>query len=250
MRRKKKIPKRDEQFQKSLLYLPNDWLENYESLTVIGKINYALAGQWRPEIYYTQRDLLYSLIMAYTNNHKNVHNKISRRAIKEYHLTFGFVLLPACWDKLAQLLREFLAIKKWIQFKDQRNATEDNTNMQTLIDYLNFTKSNPQINSILKKYWDKKEREDSYNLANQIKHKWSQHYVGIKTKTSDRIKISRNSVSFSFGDKPVDEKVLYKDISLLEKANNSFVKCAIEVDKIINFNQFFKTENGIKTLLL
>ena len=130
MKRKKKIPKRDEQFQKSLLYLSDEWLENYESLTV-KKANYALAGQWRPEIYYNQRYLRYSLIMAYTNNHKNVHNKISRMAIKEYHLTFGFVLLPACWDKLAQLLREFLEIKKWIQFKKQPDATEDTERPQS-----------------------------------------------------------------------------------------------------------------------
>lgn len=213
---KKKIPKRDERFQDSLLFLPDEWIENYEFLVFKNKINYALAAQWRPEIYYTQRHLWFSIIMAYTNNHKNVHDKFSRMAIKAYFLTFGCILLPACWDKLAQLLREFFEIKEWSHLEKPKKATEKNTYMETLISYLNSKSCSP-IRSALEKYWKEKEKKDAYELARQIKHRLSY-----------------------FETKAVDEKVLYKDIAILKKANNSFVKCALEIDELINFKQFYK----------
>lgn len=178
--------------------------------------------------------------MAYTNNHKNIHDKFSRMAIKAYFLTFGCILLLTCWDKLAQLLREFFEIKEWSHLEKPKKATEKTTYMQILIDYLNLTKSCSPIKSVLEKYWREKERGDVYELANRIKHRWSKHYLGIKTKTSEKIKITGNEFTYTFGDKPVDEKVLYKDIVILKKANNSFVKCALEIDELINFKQFYK----------
>lgn len=234
---KKKIPKRDKKFQSTLLKLNDDWIENYENLILINEKyeKYALAGQWRPEIYYTQRHLCLSLIMAYTNNHKNVHDKLSRRAIKAYHLTFGFVLFPACWDKLAQLLREFLEIKKWINKKE---ANENNTSFIKVLEYLRKTKIYPNIQQTLNKYWEQQIRCKVYEIANEIKHRWSKHYIGIKTKISNKHENFEKSGSYIIGDKPVDEKVLYKDISLLKKANNLFVKCTKEIDKII-FDQFY-----------
>jgi len=247
---KKKIPIRDIKFQKSILSLEKSWIESYDLLFLEGKINYARAGQWRPEIYEIQRDLFYSLIMAYTNNHKNVHDKISRMFVKSYHLKFGFVLLPACWDKLAQLVREFLEIKKWSHLKKPKKATEDTTSMKTLIRYLNVTKNSSKIKQILKNYWNEENRKKAFEIANKLKHRWSQHYIGIKTKTSERLRVSENSLSYTFGDKPVDGKVLYEHISILKEANNSFVKCAMEIDKVIDYNQFYTFKNGKKTLCI
>lgn len=245
MKRKRQIPKRDIEFQKSVARLPNSWINQYELLAPQGKINYAYAGQWRIEIYHTQRWLAYSLDMAYTNKHKNVHDKYSRMAIKGYYLCFGLVLLPACEDKLAQLLREFLEIKKW-PWKKPKQADEKKTSLKKVIDYLETTKNNPEILEVLNKYWKNKYVGESRELANKIKHRWSPHYIGIKEKLSERLKIGKDEkgeikkIIIRGGEAPVKENVLYNHITTLKKANNAFVECAQEIDKIINFNQFYE----------
>ncbi len=254
--RKKKIPKRDQAFQRAVARLPHSWLIDHQLLIVAPSKHapqYALAGQWRPEIYHTQRWISYSLVMAYTNKHKNVHSKFGRMMLKGYFLCFGLALLPACGDKLGQLLREFLEIKEWLRVDKQgqirkTKAKESKTHLIEVIKYLRITNCNPQIQQALENYWNNKNREKAYKLANRLKHGWAQHYLGIKTKIAEHITRDKkgNITAVSFGTAPVSEKTLYKDISILRKANNLFVKCAEEIDKIIDFEQFYEVIDEIK----
>lgn len=231
---KNKISVRDQMFQKSILCLPHSWLEEHQ-LLVMHAPQYALSGQWRPEIYDTQRRIFYSLVMAYTNDHKNVHNKPSRIMVKEYHLTSGLILLPACGDKLAQLLREFFQISE---------LDEKSTLLGHLVGHLRGMDVASEIKSVVTKYLDAEDRKAAYEMANKIKHRWSQHYSGVKTKVSEHIVKDKkgNIVGASFGTAPVSEGILYRDISILKSANNLFVECAEGIDKIINFGQFHQTK--------
>jgi len=246
LKKKLKIPKRDEVFQKSIERLPEDWLKDYQDLLCINKINYAFAGQWRPEIFHTQRALLFSLGMAFTNNHKNVHSKDSRIWLKSLFLMFGFFLFPACLDKLAQLLREFFEIDE---------LKEKETNLHEIINKIKGKNKNGNILKILKDLLNNNYVKESRILANAFKHRWSPHYLGIKSKISDYTKIKKDkSGSIIKLEHPIGlaqipkEKELYNHINILKKANNAFVRCATEIDKIINFNQFYKTKNRIDTL--
>lgn len=256
MKKKCRIPKRDKNFQKSVEMITENWLDDHQILLNINKVKYAFGGQWRPEVYHTQRALFFALTMAFTNKHKNVHDKYSRIWIKSLFLMFGFFLFPACLDKLAQMLREFFEIKEWKAKNKSIKAEEKNTNIFKIINYLEKINKNEDILSILKKIINDKYVIKAKTLANAFKHKWSSHYLGIKTKISDYTKIEKDKngkitkmIAPIFPCKKGDIKNLYKHIGILRKANNIFVKCAAEIDKIINFDQFYKIENGVNHLL-
>jgi len=55
---------------------------------------------------------------------------------------FSYLLLTACWDKLAQLLREFFMMKNWTHITSNHKATENNTSFCTLLNYLKKTPIN------------------------------------------------------------------------------------------------------------
>ncbi|HRR96415.1 MAG TPA: hypothetical protein P5150_06765 [Candidatus Ratteibacteria bacterium] len=108
-------------------------------------------------------------------------------------------------------------------------------------------------------YWNEnkeegKRRKRIYDLANEVKHKIHPEYLGIPVKDYIKIEIKieeLNQGRFSFGSKAIKEDVLYDHIKLLKKANNSFVKCAVKIDTIIDFEQFYKkSKNGKKILYL
>ncbi len=246
MKKKHKIPKRDKNFQKSVEMITENWLDDHQILLNINKVKYAFAGQWRPEVYHTQRALFFALTMAFTNKHKNVHDKYSRIWIKSLFLMFGFFLFPACLDKLAQMLRELFEIKE---------LKEKDTDIYKIVNYLKKINKNENILYILNKLINDKYVKQAKNLANSFKHKWSPHYLGIRTKISEYTKIGRDKngkiikmIAPIFPSKKGSIKDLYKDIRVLKKANNFFVKCAIEIDKVINFDQFYKIKNCVKSL--
>ncbi|HOV22352.1 MAG TPA: hypothetical protein PLW95_06720 [bacterium] len=254
---KKKIPKRDDKFQRYIKQIDDTWGEEVYEFTILKKYK---VDFWKYQIYHTQRWLSYSIAMAYTNQHKNVHNKISRMAIKSYHLSSGLVLLPACWDKLAQLLRCFLGIKFSKENLQGRSAEEKErklTNFQKIMDYLKKgnTCIENKIYRTLLPYWNEnkeesKRRKRIYDLANEVKHKIHPEYLGIPVKDYIEIKEEElNQGRFSFGSKAIKEDVLYEHIKLLKKANNSFVKCVVKIDQIIDFEQFYKKPKNCKKIV-
>ncbi len=241
-----RIPtKRDQEFQASILKLSDSWLETHISLALKGNINYAEAGKWRPEIYYTQRDLYYALSMAYTNKHTNVHDKMSRLWLKEFHLNYATILLQACGDKLAHLLREFLDIQEFIgKNHKKRKATRKSTTLSKLIQHLSCKRTTTEIWKrifvVIWAFWNNEEVKNTRGIANSLKHRSARFYAGIKP--SDKIKLKkdknggRRSVRIDLRiELPKD---IYKDIKIVRDASNQFVLCAKHIDKIINFNQF------------
>jgi len=265
---KKKIPKRDIKFQKSIMSIDDTWtkineidLYSDDMIPQKEKERKYKVNFWKCQTYYVQRWLCYSLTMAYTNQHKNVHDKFSRLAMKSYHLYFGFALLPACWDKLAQFLRCFFEItwtkKRDVQGKEVEEDQEKDTCFQKIVNYLKNQPKNGQDSSqrektieTIDKYWGDQNRKDAYDLANRIKHRVPPEYFGIPLKTPGELREEIEQGIFNLGRNPVDERNLYNDISLLKTANNSFVKCAMEIDKVIDYNQFYTFKNGKKTLCI
>jgi len=186
-----KITKRDLKFDKKIKRLPDDWF-NYNPLSILESREHGTAEAWKFIIYRVQRDVAKSLFLAHSNQHPFVGHKVKRNSgqivfssqinPKAYYLRYCVLLIQACGDKVAQLVRHALDIKEWRIEKDNGGieASEDNTTLTTLKKHLRLNEPAPKplynaINSYLK--------NDSveiiiFRLANEIKHKWVTSYQG------------------------------------------------------------------------
>jgi len=189
----KKITKRDQEFEKKIRKLPDNWLD-YNPFLILESRGRGNAEFWKFILYRQQRDAVRSLFFAHSNQHPFVGHQIKRTSgeivissqvlLKAYYLRYCVLLMQACGDKLSQLLRNTLDIKEW-RIKGNKGiekikASEDNTTLTILVKHLRLNEKEPKplftaINSYLK--------NDSvkiivFQLANEIKHKWVTSYRG------------------------------------------------------------------------
>lgn len=189
----KKITKRDQQFGKKIKGLPENWCD-YNPFLILENRAHGLAEFWKFIICHQQRDAARSLYFANSNQHTLVEHKIKRTSgkivfssqvlMKAYYLRYCILLLQACGDKLAQLVRTTLDIKKWRIQKgkgiEEIKASEDNTTLTMLMKHLRLNEDNPKpfysiINSYLK---NDSVKVIVFQLSNEIKHKWVTAYQG------------------------------------------------------------------------
>jgi len=185
----KKMTKRDQQFGMKIKALPDNWCD-YNDLLILENRAHGLAEFWKFIICHQQRDAARSLYFANSNQHTLVGHRIKRNSgkivfssqvfMKAYYLRYCILLLQACGDKLAQLVRVALDIAQWQKATRTEPAAEENTKITILKNHLKFSEPEPKplfnaINSYLE--------NDSvkiiiFQLANDIKHKWVTAYQG------------------------------------------------------------------------
>ncbi len=187
-----KITKRDKEFEKKIKRLPDDWLD-YNPLLILENRGHGLAESWKFIIYRQQRDIARSLFFAYSNQHPFVGHKIKRNSgeivfssqiiFKAYYLRYCVLLLQACGDKVAQLVRHAFDIRKW-KIKGRKGikeikASEDNTTLNTLIKHLRLNEAEPKpLFNAINSYIENDSVKLIRQLANEIKHKWVTSYQG------------------------------------------------------------------------
>lgn len=187
-----KITKRDKEFKKKIKRLPDDWLD-YNPLLILKNRGHGLAEFWKFIIYHQQSDVVMSLFLAHSNQHPFVGHKIIRKSggivvssqviMKAYYLRYCVLLIQACGDKVAQLVRHALDIREWRIKKEnveKKESSEENTTLSILMHHLKFNEGEPKplfnaINSYLENYSVK---IIVRQLANDIKHKWVTSYQG------------------------------------------------------------------------
>lgn len=187
----KKITKRDQQFGSKIKDLPGDWCD-YSPFLILENRAHGLAEFWKFIICQQQRDAARSLYFANSNQHILVGHKVTKEAgslvfssqvvLKAYYLRYCILLLQSCGDKLAQMVRVALNIKEWSRGQDKEPlaASEETTKLTTLKTHLQLTEAEPRllfniINAYLK---DDSVKIIVFQLANEIKHKWTTTYKG------------------------------------------------------------------------
>ncbi|MBE0428181.1 MAG: hypothetical protein IBX72_16295, partial [Nitrospirae bacterium] len=187
-----KITKRDREFDRRIKRLPTDWLD-YNALLILKNRGHGFAEFWKFVIYRQQRDIARSLFLAHSNQHSFVSHTIKRNAgqivfssqiiVKAYYLRYCVLLIQACGDKFAQLVRHALNIKKWrIKKKkgiEEMRASENNTTFPALIKHLEFNEGKPKpLFTAINSYLENESVKIIRQLANEIKHKWVTSYQG------------------------------------------------------------------------
>ena len=163
--------------------------------------------------------------------------------MKAYYLRYCILLLQACGDKVAQMVRIALDIRKWRIQKgkdiDEVQASEDNTTLTLLMKHMRLNECEPkQFYSSLKSYL----QDDSvkiivFQLANEIKHKWFTAYQGegltpIKNpisheKDASGKLVKKISIGMSRG---INIEAHIKHSLLV---NNLFVQMAIRISELL-----------------
>ena len=264
-----KITKRDQKFDNKIKRLLDDWFR-YDPLLILKDASYGTAEHWKFIIYQVQRDAAQSLFFSYSNQHPGIGHKIVKRddkvvysaqvIAKAYYLRYCIILLQACGDKLTHLLTHALDIKKWRIEQRGRiqkfEVTEDNITLVNLKNHLKINENDPKsfftvINRYLK---NKSVKRIVFGLANQIKHKWTKSYQGegLYPKKLQGKNIKNHSGRVIFKSFPIMAMTHGEDINIdIEHAlitNNLFVDLANEVNGLLDFNKFYKIENGKKIL--
>lgn len=266
----KKITKRDLLFDKKIKILSQEWFD-FDPFLIIKDRGYGKAELWKFIIYHVQRDAARSLFYAYSNQHPLVGHEIKRDAenkiifssqvlTKAYYLRYGIILLQACGDKLAQLIRCSLHIDKWPREDNngtkEIEASEDTT---TLIRLRNHLKLNGEDHKPLLKTIDSYLKNKSVKfivlgLANEIKHRWVTSYQGeglfpvkpkIKQEKNGSDRVIKEVIPMCGMTSGVDINI-HTNLALI--TNNLFVDTAEKVKAILNFDKFYIKENGKKYL--
>lgn len=181
----KKITKRDKEFGKKIKKLPNDWFD-YNPFLFLENRGHGFAEFWKFIIYRQQRDVAQSLFFAHSNQHSFLGHKIKRKSgkivvssqviMKAYYLRYCVLLIQACGDKIAQLVRHALDIKKWSK---ERKSSESNTTLITLMKHLEFNEAEPKpFFNVINSYLENGSVKEIRKLANAIKHSWVTSYEG------------------------------------------------------------------------
>jgi hypothetical protein len=265
----KKITKRDQQFDKKLKVLPKEWFDYDPFLTMVDK-HYGLAEIWKFRIYHIQQDAVRSLIYANSNQHPSIGHEVVRDSDKivfssqilrkAYFLRYAVLLLQACGDKLAQLLRCAMKIETWrVRGKNdikEYKAKENNTSLNIIHRHLKLNEAVPHpIFSAIDSYLCDENVIAIISLANKIKHKWHLPYQGeglhpvnppsklLKDKTGkiigETIGICAMTTGISIND----------DIKHALLANNAFVDMANGINEILDFDKFYEFKDGKKILV-
>lgn len=188
----KKITKRDKEFWKKIKRLSDDWFD-YNHLLIIENRGHGFAEFWKFIVYRQERDAAQSLFFAHSNQHLFLGHKIKRKSgeivvssqviMKAYYLRYCVLLIQACGDKIAQLVRHALNIKKW-RIKGskrikERKSSESNTTLITLMKHLEFNEvaDRPFFN-VINSYLENGSVKEIRKLANAVKHSWVTSYQG------------------------------------------------------------------------
>lgn len=188
----KKITKRDKEFGKKIKRLSYDWFD-YNPLLILENRGHGFAEFWKFIIYRQQRDAAQSLFFAHSNQHSFLGHKIKRKSgeiivssqviMKAYYLRYCVLLIQACGDKIAQLVRHALDIKKW-RIKGnkgikERKSSESNTTLITLMKHLAFNEvADRPIFNVINSYLENDSVTAIRKLANATKHSWVTSYQG------------------------------------------------------------------------
>jgi hypothetical protein len=269
---KRTIPKREEKLLGSLKLLNDDWLF-YDPFLALVNESYGRAEQWRPYIYYAQLDARIALWQAYSNKHRGIGHKVVRKdghiilraqmVWKVYHFRYATVLLQACGDKLANLVREALNITEWSYEnedgqKQLKEANEFTTTLGTLRTHLRLEE--PQLRAlfiIVKKYLTNNSVNRIIDLANRFKHRLTPRYEELGLMPSrDDIQTERDefgrTTKISVGlPSSKTGRDLEKDIGHGVETNNLFVQLATDIYEYLDFDEYYDIdEAGNKRLKL
>ncbi|OGW15313.1 MAG: hypothetical protein A3G93_00995 [Nitrospinae bacterium RIFCSPLOWO2_12_FULL_45_22] len=270
---KEKAKKRDLNFSKTLKMIDRSWVSP-NSLLVIKDENYGMAESWKYLIYHTQFDAAKSLIIANSNQHPVGHKVYRDEDTKEityssqivekaYFLRYACILLQACGDKLANLIRLALDIQNWKNEKKkdeegnliEEKAREDNTYLNVLRAHLKITNNTSNLYKWIKEYSKDKSVERINEIANAIKHRWPKYYQGEGLSPSKKpIKDIRDpsgkitGKDFSIGSSFVGIDIA-EDIKQAKRANNLFVQLANRIVAELNFEGFYQRDEEGKRYL-
>jgi len=249
-----KITKRDWEFDKKIKKLPNDWLD-YHQLMLLENKELGMAEQWKFIVHHVQRDAAKSLFYANSNQHPFGHKMIKKnnRIVfssqiiqKAFYLRYCILLLQACGDKLAQMIRWAMNISTWKLKQNKRikkiKATDDTTSLTMLARYLKLHKRKDK--AILKEI-DAYLKNDSvgrivFQLANEIKHKWTTSYQGeglYPFKKPMRQEQDKSGKMFDVLTISMENGInIDRHIKDALVTNNLFVDLAIKLDALLKKN--------------
>ncbi|MDO9576072.1 MAG: hypothetical protein Q7J55_06050, partial [bacterium] len=113
---------------------------------------------------------------------------------------------------------------------------ENNTHLIKIVEFLKKKHSDPKLKKIvIEDYWKNKPEgeEDVNELANEIKHRWFESWLGIEYRPSKEMEITpENNLKIGIN-QHTKKRNFYNDLENLRKVNNSFVECALSCEKIL-----------------
>ena len=266
----KKIIKRDKLFSEKIKRLSQDWF-NFDPFLILHDRGYGTAEIWKFIIYQVQGDAARSLFFAHSNQHPFIGHEVKRDSenkivfssqilLKAYYLRYCIILLQACGDKIAQLVRCSLNVDQW-RFEDKKQikevkASENNTTLALLRRHLKLNEDEPKplfqaIDSYLNNDGVKIIVLD---LANEIKHRWVTSYQGeglfpvkpkIKQEKNGSGRVIKEVIPMCGMTSGVDIDIHIKHALI---TNNLFVDTAEKVKEILNFDKYYSKKNGKKYL--
>jgi hypothetical protein len=182
-----------------------------------------LAADWRQEIYDIHSDLFFALSQTLSDKHpKFDDNEDNLKFVKSFYLRTCFFYWQACNDKLGQFINEIFNLG--FKERDVHLCKLLKARMKPAI---LIQKIEPELN----KYCSSGQFKYLNDAVNHLKHKWSQHYLGIKAR-SDVETNELGATTIGFGRSPVDWNVFEADLNFLIQGNNEFVKLANHVNGI------------------
>ena len=199
-------------------------------------MNVEVAG-WAQFLYYSLSTSRYALIRAYSDVYEDRLMLYSTTFIMGCWYDLAVLSLQGSWDKLAQIIRSGRGIATWPrEGKTPTDATEQNTNLYKVIQYVRNREDKSAAEMMLIDFWESPGRKSLNKIANGIKHGRRIAWEGlakiptvnvVNTKVDQEGRKRPTSMTFGYA----EQKEIYTALEEAAEVYKSFIPVAEEVAK-------------------